>query len=178
LRDTDLPAAPHKHLSYEDRILLAFQECVVENGLAKTGLNVVAQRAGVGRQTIYRKFENRKNLVQRAMIHRFRAFGDQAAQSIAKAATIEDAIVWGSVTTIKAIGRDRFYRAIGGWTAVSQTNMLSLRSNRGSSELILSVWGPLLAKAAAQGRLHSYLTIEEAAEYIGGMHWLLTWRPD
>ena len=65
-----------------ERRLEATVRCVVRNGLAATGVSSVAAEAGVSRPTVYRYFEDRRELVRATLMRAGAALGADLARHL------------------------------------------------------------------------------------------------
>ena len=135
------------------RILAAAVECVSVNGIAKTSLDAVADRAGVGRATIYRHFPGGRDEVFEEAIARevavfFRRLADEVDGCAGLAAQLE-------------VGLPFAHRALSGhevFQKVVETEPERLLPH-------LSISTPLIIDA-----LHDYLTpLLEAEELDDGV---------
>lgn len=72
-------------------------------GVERARMEDVAQAAGVSRITVYRRFETKDALVQQVVRREFRAYFEQFVQDVAGAATIEDRVVAGFLSSLRSI---------------------------------------------------------------------------
>ncbi|MEV7012170.1 TetR/AcrR family transcriptional regulator [Streptosporangium sp. NPDC051022] len=90
MRDIDRPRGGRPRDSDASRrILQATLEIVVENGLAKTTIEAVARRAGVGRPTVYRRWSDIAPLVSDAVDMAFAQVGETVTEDDDVAVALE-----------------------------------------------------------------------------------------
>lgn len=80
----------------QERVIDAALRCIARWGLAKTALDDVAREAGLSRATVYRLFPGGKDgLIETIVAHEVAAFFAAVTAEMARAASLEDAIVFG-----------------------------------------------------------------------------------
>jgi AcrR family transcriptional regulator len=164
------PSPPPKPSPMELRLCDAALACIERSGLAKTTLEDVAAEAEVSRQTIYRYFANRDELLLDALLLELqRNQGpDPLDESLADIHTSEDAVealVVGAVFTIESIRRNPKL------SALLVTEGDSVRSTlAGASELLFRHHAddlrPWLALGQKIGFLNPDLDPDEMAEWL------------
>nr|WP_245673010.1 TetR/AcrR family transcriptional regulator [Aldersonia kunmingensis] len=85
------------------RILDAAFEVFCKWGIQRASVAQVAQRAGVTRITVYRKFESKDALVEEVLLREFRRYFLQFLTDIDEADTAADRVVLGFVGSLRAI---------------------------------------------------------------------------
>jgi AcrR family transcriptional regulator len=78
-----------------DAMLASASSLLAEYGLYRWSMDDVAVRAGLGRATVYRRFESREELVHAALARDARAFFAAIADAVAGVDTLEDKVVEG-----------------------------------------------------------------------------------
>lgn len=140
----------------------------------------VADRLGVSRQTVYRTFENRDELVAALFFDQFyqRVFGK--VKDRMAGIGFEQALVEGTRLTIKlmrgnAIMMELMYRGGAQWY---QNNMFDSDSclHRGMMGVGEGLWGGHLAKAREEGLLNPALTDYEIYDWLGTIHYMMIFR--
>lgn len=86
------------------KLLDAAYEQFCETGIARASMEEVARRAGTARITIYRKFDSKDDLVDAVMLREFERYLRQFVANLAGAATVEERIITGFVTSLRTIG--------------------------------------------------------------------------
>jgi AcrR family transcriptional regulator len=97
------------------RILDAAYEQFCRLGIRRSTMEDVAQRAGVSRITVYRRFASKDALVEQVIRREFRRYFDQFLIDIQQARTLADRVVLGFASSLRAIRRNPL---IGGLMAV------------------------------------------------------------
>ncbi len=82
------------------RILQATLEQAELVGIRRTTMEDVARRSGVGRATLYRRFPSKAVLIDAVVLAEARRFMAGSAQAHARAKTLEDSLVYGTVFTV------------------------------------------------------------------------------
>lgn len=82
------------------RIMQATLEQAELVGIRRTTMEDVARRSGVGRATLYRRFPSKATLIDALMLSEARRFMEGGAHAHAKADTVEDSLVYGTVFTV------------------------------------------------------------------------------
>lgn len=76
---------------------------LAERGLRRWSMDDVAERAGLGRATVYRRFESRDLLVQEAVIRDARRFFEAVAAAVAGSESLVDKVVDGLLTALELV---------------------------------------------------------------------------
>jgi AcrR family transcriptional regulator len=72
-------------------------------GIRRWSMDDVAERAGLGRATVYRRFDSRDDLVHATLAHAIRGFFAAVAEAVAGAENIEDKVVEGFLVGLKLV---------------------------------------------------------------------------
>ena len=83
-----------------DAVLDAVVGLLAEHGTRRWSMEDVAERAGVGRATVYRRFASRDDLVRAAIAREAECFFAAVAHSVRDLGSLEDQVVGGFVTGI------------------------------------------------------------------------------
>ncbi len=83
------------------KLLDAAITCYKRNGVAATGMEEVAQQAGVGRATLYRHFSNQKSLLSEVMAHNMREIKEVINATLQNCETAEDLYVEAALIILK-----------------------------------------------------------------------------
>lgn len=87
------------------RILDAAAELVVKHGLRRCSVEEIAERSGLGRTTVYRRFESRDQILQTVLAREVRRFFAAIAEAVAGRGPIEDRVVEGFLAGLQAVHR-------------------------------------------------------------------------
>ncbi|MGH9057717.1 MAG: helix-turn-helix domain-containing protein [Acidimicrobiales bacterium] len=91
------PALADRDDGIDSALLDATSALLARYGMKRWSMDDVAQRSGIGRATIYRRFASRDDLVQAALARDARRFFAQVAGAVAGAPTLEDKVVEGLI---------------------------------------------------------------------------------
>lgn len=96
--------APRVTDDVERRIVEAAATCFIRDGVGKTTMVAIAEEAGVGVATVYRRFGQKENLVQVTLVTEILRFLDALTELLAATdATPEDQLAEGFATFVDAV---------------------------------------------------------------------------
>jgi AcrR family transcriptional regulator len=157
-------------------ILGVTRELLKEIGYASLTIEAIAERAGVGKSTVYRRYPSKADVV-------FAALGeiiDQSPSKLMGKDFAEDLQIWVS-DAIRKIGQSPVYQAMPGLLADCHGNPALLdRMRRIFFGQRRQFSRTLLTNAIAEGRLRADVDIDTMADMvIGAVHYriLFTGRP-
>lgn len=159
-------------------VLKAARDCFQRYGVRRTSMADVAEELGVSRQTIYRLFESRSDLLESMASELITKIGKKLAVPFASFENLEDALVEGSLLSITAGANDALFVEIIEQSDDHQFEQFLFRGSEEVQTVMLKLWEPLLEKARSEGRLKSDLTNEKAVEWIRNVHAVATLRTD
>jgi AcrR family transcriptional regulator len=87
------------------RILDAAAELVAKHGLRRCSVEEIAERSGLGRTTVYRRFESRDQILQAVLAREIRRFFAAIAEAVGQGGAIEDRVVEGFLAGLRAVHR-------------------------------------------------------------------------
>jgi AcrR family transcriptional regulator len=87
------------------RILDAAAELVTKHGLRRCSVEEIAERSGLGRTTVYRRFDSRDQILQAVLAREVRRFFTAITEAVATRGTIEDRVVEGFLAGLHAVQR-------------------------------------------------------------------------
>ncbi len=90
--------APGEEVDDVDAMLEATSRLLSSYGLRRWTMEDVAERAGLGRATVYRRFESRERLVRATLVRDARRFFEAVATSVAAVTSFNDKVVEGFIT--------------------------------------------------------------------------------
>ena len=91
------------HDDLEQRVLDAAEDLLRSSGLRRWSIEDVADRAGVGRTSVYRRFSNRDDLVHAVLARELRSTLTAIGRAAAEAPTLEDKAVAATRTALAAL---------------------------------------------------------------------------
>ena len=99
----DRAGAPLVADAIEQRIVDAAAACFIRDGVGKTTMVGIADEAGVGVATVYRRFGQKENLVQVTLLMEVHRFLDELTEQLSTAPTPEDQLAEAFVTFVAAV---------------------------------------------------------------------------
>ncbi|HEX3793855.1 MAG TPA: TetR/AcrR family transcriptional regulator [Acidimicrobiales bacterium] len=87
-----------------ERVLGAGAELLAEYGLHRWSMDDVAERAGVGRTSLYRKFAGRDELIYAVLAREVRTVFAAVTEAVASFESLEDKVVEGALVALSAVG--------------------------------------------------------------------------
>ena len=140
------------------KLLDAAIECYTRNGIAATGMDEVAQQAGVGRATLYRHFNNQESLLLDVMAHNLRRIRDAVLESIRNCERTEDLYVEAAISILRETQERGLATLLFGEDATSRTvNRITFSDpviKRMGEEMLV----PFLIQARREGVLRDWVT--------------------
>lgn len=95
-----------------DRILDAALASLVAGGLRRCTVEEIAERAGVGRSTIYRRFEGREDIIHAVVARELRRVLDAVTRSISHLEGVQERLVEGFLAGLAAAEGSDFLRFV------------------------------------------------------------------
>lgn len=87
----------------ERRIVDAAATCFIRDGVGKTTMVGIAEEAGVGVATVYRRFGHKENLVGVTLMMEFHRFTDALTERLASTGDLEDQLAEAFATFVAAV---------------------------------------------------------------------------
>lgn len=85
-----------------DRILDAAAELFATLGVRRTGMDDIAERSGLGRTTVYRRFDGRRQIVEAVLSREIHRFFGSILRSTAHLDRFEDVVIESFLTGLRA----------------------------------------------------------------------------
>lgn len=98
-------AAAREPTGSDELVLDVTAQLLVEHGLGRWSVDDVAERAGVGRTTVYRRFPSRDDLVHEVLARELRQTISAVGFAVDAVDSIEDKVVEGSLAALAALDR-------------------------------------------------------------------------
>lgn len=95
-----------------DRILAAAAELVARQGDQQTTIAAIAQKAGVGRATVFRRFGSKQEILDRALLRELRLLAQALEESTANAESAGAALIECFVLSMRAMRRRPLLRRL------------------------------------------------------------------
>lgn len=156
-------------LDLRARLVAATAEIVESDGPFAVRIDEVARRVGCSRATVYRHVADKDELVREVLIGRATALAERLEDEIDEDAEPADWIVEGLLHHAEAVRAEPWYRALereGATAAVARVG--------GGPEALVGLAAPLVARfldrIAARGALRTDITLEDATEWLIGVH--------
>jgi AcrR family transcriptional regulator len=160
------------------QVVDAALRCFKKFGVAKTRIADIAAEANLSRQTVYRMFATREDILQSIASDRIVKLAAKLQAKFATYATLREALVEGSIASLKMGKKDPLIPEIfeqGGNHTLDQFIF------GGSEEVrqdMRALWRPLLDQARESGELRADISNEAAVEWIHNIHGIFTIRDD
>jgi AcrR family transcriptional regulator len=176
------PSAPRFALAEREearaRILQAARGCFARKGVAKTTMEDVARKAGIGRTILYRFYSGRSELVEAAIVERIRELAAGLAESAARHTTFAEALVEVSVATIEAARNDGELHSLFESAGDIRLHQVLAGNYPPTARLVLDFWRPWFERGRAEGDMRSDVRDEDAVEWIRGCYLSMILRDD
>ena len=156
-------------LDLRARLLAATAEVIAEHGPLAVRVDDVARRAGCSRATVYRYVADKDELVREVLVGRSNEIAARLESEIDDDGDPADWIVEGLLRHAEAVQAEPWYQAL---QAQGLATMLARVG--GGPEAVAGLAAPIvarfLARIEAHGALRHDITLEEATEWLIGVH--------
>ncbi|WP_082544920.1 TetR/AcrR family transcriptional regulator [Sphingopyxis sp. Root1497] len=160
-----------------EQVIDAATECLEHFGVAKTSMIDVARKLGVTRQTIHRLFETRTILLEAVAEVRIQAAAKKLVSMFATHDDIEETLVHGTLQSL-AVGRsDKLLYEIQ-QQADHGVDQYMFRGSPMIQQLMLDIWGPVLDRARAEGRIRDGIDNDKIVQWVRNVHAMINMRSD
>jgi len=157
-------------------ILTAARDCVRRDGVRASTMDVIAKAAGVSRQTVYKNFATRLELINAAIAERISELADDILTRTWDGASLMDTFVRRATAVVDAVGDDaELARFFGEDSPVTLHQALWQQDvhDRGFHD-----WQPWLRQARREGILRADVTDADIYEWMQTVLTSLILRPD
>jgi AcrR family transcriptional regulator len=162
-RDLEAPLNPT-----EARIVAAARACFESHGIARTRLEDVAQGAGLSRQTLYKYFSGKQDIVDQIGFLEMVRINAALRTALGRAPGFAERLTQAIVLSVEIALDNPYIRR-----AIEELGMLP-----GADARILdwqrTKWHPMIRRAAARGELAEDLDFEALIQWIIQCQFLLT----
>jgi TetR/AcrR family transcriptional regulator, cholesterol catabolism regulator len=162
-----------------NRVVAAARRCFAESGVAQTRMEHIAQRAGLSRPHLYSFVSSRAQLVELVALQRLHELGITLQErALEMDGDIAAAIVDQVIDTIALGGGDPEFSSLADAMSRPELNTMLTSGTSPVHMIAGNIFGPLLARAMAEGRLRSDVSIDAIVEWLQGIVALLAGRSD
>lgn len=146
-----------KPVANRETIARAAVECFERYGVHRTSMTDVAEAGRVSRQTLYRLFDSRPALLEYIVGQRIAALGELLRPYFSSAPNPRDALVEGSLRSLKVTASDPLFLEIVGKSGEHQLDQFLLKGSKQIQKLMLSLWAPISASLLRANRMCGHL---------------------
>jgi AcrR family transcriptional regulator len=162
-----------------DHVVDAARRCFAELGITATRMDDVARRAGISRPHLYAFVSGRAQLIELVALARLRELGGQLAERAEGLdADVAEAIADQVVATTRLGRDDPEFVALAELMPRFTLNALLTSGGSPIHQVNARIFGPLLGRAMAEGRLRSDVPVDAMVEWLQGVVALLAGRRD
>lgn len=161
-----------------DRMIDAAIACFRKNGAAKTSMDDVARAAAVGRQTVYRAFRTRTELLDAVIHRRLTEIAAKIKPILAECSNFEEALTKGSIETMRLARADRIFLMVLEAAADQGVERYLLDPDSPVAQRMLEIWIDTFARARERGELRPDIPDPDLANWLRGVHLILLLRED
>lgn len=160
------------------RILEAARGCFRRRGAQRTTMEDVAKASGTARQTLYRFFSGREELVEAAIVARIAELAEVLQQDMDRHPSFADALVEGSVATIEIARTDEELHRL--FEAAGEIHLHQVLAGPYApvAQLVLDFWRPWFERARRDGEMRTDVSDADVVEWIRGAYLMLILRDD
>lgn len=160
------------------KILDGAARCFAAHGPRKTSMNDIAVASGLGRQTVYRRFKNREEIIEAVFQARVDTLLAALLESRQESADLEDQIIDTALGWVQRIKGDPVLRSLVAESDSHETEIFLIGPKSTLQAVAERIWAPLLERAKREGSLRVQLGFDEAVHYVRAIHFLLHVRDD
>jgi AcrR family transcriptional regulator len=148
-----------------ERILDAALELCAESGVRNLTMDDVADRAGVGRMTVYRRFGSRERLEETLAVREARRCLAELDSTVDPGAPVADQIAQGMLTSLRLI---REHPLLDRMSRVEPAAALAALTSQGAAVFAMSraFVAARIAESQREGQVRQDLDPEQAAEIL------------
>ena len=163
-------------------IVKAAEKCIKKRGVASLRMDAVAKEAKVSRQTVYRTFKDKEELVSAVFEELMLKNMYDELHEVITGLEFEDAIFEGTLVSLRLVREDPLM--IGTFSDEDahwfQERLLDHRTplHHKVRSATKKLWQDAINEARSAGALNENLTDEEVADWITSMHYLMLARVD
>ncbi len=156
-------ADPAPELPADQRIIHAAYECFERFGIAKTNIEDIAKHSGLSRQTIYRYFSGKDDIIEHICMIEAVRVNSEVRQKLGKFDTFEAILVETLFLIIRIVSANMYLRSL--LENVAAQSMVAQKESR-IHQINREMWAPLLERAAVSGELAADLNIDDVLSWL------------
>lgn len=160
------------------RIIDATLDCIAQHGVQRLSLVEVAAVAGLGRQTVYRHFASRDDLITAALIARLDAVVARLRPVSESCADLREALTVLNVASVRAVKEDPLLSTIIESSGDRRLERFMMARDSPLVDQTMVLWGQHLRRARAAGELQDGLEDLDIAAWIRAVQLVLLLRDD
>jgi len=162
----------------ESRLVAAAMRCIEKYGIKKTFMEDIAKEAGLSRQTAYRVFTTRRELLQRLADQRFLAMEEALRPRVSRYRSFEEALVKGIALSMQVAREDKVFVAILETLGDEGLERYMLGSDSPVIATMTGVWSGVIERAIAKNELRSGLTLSDVITWLIAVECILLLKDD
>ncbi|HKT73076.1 MAG TPA: TetR family transcriptional regulator [Steroidobacteraceae bacterium] len=160
------------------RVAAAAVERFKRFGVHRTSMNDIADTLGVSRQTIYRLFESRTELLEFIATARVKLLSQKITKLLSQFDNLRDALIEGMAYSVKLGRQDELLSEIIREAGDVHFKTFMFGGTREVQEAMMAAFGPFIRKARAEGTLASPATDQQVIEWLCNNGAVLNIRQD
>jgi AcrR family transcriptional regulator len=160
------------------RILDAARGCFRRRGAQRTTMEDVAKASGTARQTLYRFFSGREELVEAAIVARIAELAEVLKEDMDRHTSFADALVEVSVATVEIARTDEELHRLFAAAGEIHLHQVLAGPYPPIAQLVLEFWRPWFERARRDGEMRADVSDADVVEWIRGIYLMLILRDD
>lgn len=160
------------------RILDAARSCFRRRGAQRTTMEDVAKASGTARQTLYRFFSGREELVEAAIVARIAELAEILKEDMDRHTSFPDALVEMSVATVEIARTDEELHRLFAAAGEIHLHQVLAGPYPPIAQLVLEFWRPWFERARRDGEMRADVSDADVVEWIRGIYLMLILRDD
>jgi AcrR family transcriptional regulator len=160
------------------RILDAARGCFRRRGAQRTTMEDVAKASGTARQTLYRFFSGREELVEAAIVARIAELAEVLKEDMDRHTSFAGALVEMSVATIEIARTDEELHRLFAAAGEIHLHQVLAGPYPPVAQVVLEFWRPWFERARRDGEMRTDVSDADVVEWIRGTYLMLILRDD
>lgn len=146
-----------------DRIIAAAYECFERYGISKTGMEDIASKAGVSRQTVYNYFGGKAEVIESICLLEAVKVNAEVRRRLVRTDRFEDVLTEALLLIVEVASQNPYVRLL------LEDLLFQSHASEVSSpihQLNLKWWKPFLTKALEKGEMATDISIDEVLSWL------------